>query len=337
MEDPYASVREILSVKDISTSLGRPVQIHHVDITCDGCESEPIIGKRFHCKVCEDIDLCETCTRGLFAARIEIAKQVGELPVPGNRKHSRPRNWISRIKSENSRTKWSALQESVPCLHPSHVFEQIISGPERAVVYTCDHEYAGDESFRVFLDAIPPSKTSCQDAAWIHCSHGELHYTSMEEEKRIMCALDEWDRVVSLATKSKSKVKAQDVDKVATKYMLKHGKWMIFPSSDKVDAVWSALSQSLCNRELGSCTEIKVSTRSPTDEKHVLLAYTEDYSDEDDVQSIARAIQRVLKEAGVGPLDDARMLYKPDIYTHLGVYSKNPFHLKPTIYTLSLD
>lgn len=61
---------------------GQSVQIHHVDITCDGCEMEPIIGNRFRCSICDDIDLCEACTRALLLARIKLAEEVGTLPEP---------------------------------------------------------------------------------------------------------------------------------------------------------------------------------------------------------------------------------------------------------------
>lgn len=33
----------------------------HSGVTCDGCESYPMQGLRFKCKVCKDYDLCEAC------------------------------------------------------------------------------------------------------------------------------------------------------------------------------------------------------------------------------------------------------------------------------------
>jgi hypothetical protein len=31
--------------------------------TCDGCDTKPIIGSRFHCTVCPDFDFCENCEK----------------------------------------------------------------------------------------------------------------------------------------------------------------------------------------------------------------------------------------------------------------------------------
>ena len=33
----------------------------HKHIHCDGCETYPVLGKRFKCIICKDCDLCESC------------------------------------------------------------------------------------------------------------------------------------------------------------------------------------------------------------------------------------------------------------------------------------
>ena len=37
-----------------------------------------------------------------------------------------------------------------------------------------------------------------------------------------------------------------------------------------------------------------------------------------------------------GLLQDWRLLYKADIYTHLGIYSRNEWQLKPTVHEARL-
>ena len=36
----------------------------HVGVTCDGCGCSPIVGTRFKCLVCVDVDLCAACHGG---------------------------------------------------------------------------------------------------------------------------------------------------------------------------------------------------------------------------------------------------------------------------------
>jgi hypothetical protein len=48
----------------------------------------------------------------------------------------------------------------------------------------------------------------------------------------------------------------------------------------------------------------------------VLLAYTRDCTDREDVQRVRRRLQQAIPP---GLLQDRRLLYKADIYTHLGI------------------
>lgn len=51
----------------------------------------------------------------------------------------RPRRWVAKLHSRDLAEKWAALQTAVPCLHPSHKFQKVVEGPERAVVFTTEH------------------------------------------------------------------------------------------------------------------------------------------------------------------------------------------------------
>jgi len=280
-------------------------------------------------------------------ARIKVAQEVGSLPQPGSTalKTKRPHRWIARVKSENSRVKWKALQDTVPCLHPTHTLQKVINGPERAVVFSCgldpnpdpnriDADTAMLEDLNKFLDILKPSKISCEDAAWLHCSLlKNLHYTSRADEQRIQEALVEWDELIEVKTPV-----SDDVDFIARKYKLMGGKWMIFPSRTESDTVWMRLCHVLIvEKSLGGCSEIKISTASKAnDNRHVLIAYTDDYSDRQDAFRVASEICRHLQSLCI-KMTDGRMLYKPDIHTHLGIYAKNPYNLKPTIYTKDVE
>lgn len=56
--------------------------IVHMDVTCDGCEEEPIVGDRFKCSKCPDTDLCGRCARGLVAGREQLARLPGAVQGP---------------------------------------------------------------------------------------------------------------------------------------------------------------------------------------------------------------------------------------------------------------
>lgn len=93
MADAFRDVRDALAARQGSPGSGWVVE--HNDVTCDGCEAEPIIGSRFRCTVCPDRDLCERCMRGMMAARLEISRggegswlrrqQPGGAPKPASR------------------------------------------------------------------------------------------------------------------------------------------------------------------------------------------------------------------------------------------------------------
>lgn len=38
-----------------------PAHNVHINVVCDGCRAQPIIGRRFKCMICFNFDLCETC------------------------------------------------------------------------------------------------------------------------------------------------------------------------------------------------------------------------------------------------------------------------------------
>ena len=314
---------DLLSAKDIGAVL--PLcEVHHLDITCDGCGAEPIVGKRFKCQLCRDVDLCEQCLRSLMAARISIQQEFGGdlQPSTSGRRGS---NWISRVKGNDPKRKWQALMETVPCLHRSHSFEHVRSGPERAIVFRstetgneCSEENGGtlDANMRaleVFLECLPPSKVMCTDAGWLHCVYGETsNYTDEDTERRIENAIESWDRLVE---RTKGKVAVSNVDSLAKKHNLMSGKWLFFPENGKeVDQAWGACTRTMLRQGgLGPCSEIKVSTHSPNgaDNKHVMLAYVRDYTNDYDVASAANAIKDALSGCGV-TLADPRLLFKAD-------------------------
>ena len=64
---------------------------------------------------------------------------MAQLSTPPPVQGGRPRRWVAKLHSRDLAEKWAALQTAVPCLHPSHKFQKVVEGPERAVVFTSGH------------------------------------------------------------------------------------------------------------------------------------------------------------------------------------------------------
>ena len=339
------------------------IVVFHPDITCDGCEKEPIIGQRFKCQVCEDRDLCQSCMRTLISARLAVSKECPDVfstntpqelsQSPG---HHRPRHWIEKLRGDNARDKWSVLIHAVPCLHPAHVFSRMDHGPERAVVlqlalHLDAREQPNTEAQRqaaLFLDTFPPSQSNCADVAWIivdvamppnvdtHPNPCILDACKPEdEEARVDAAAAEWE---VLPPHSKT---TESIETLVVRHKLpRRGKWIIFPKTwEEGDAAWRAVVTAAAQGRLSSssprsaCSQLKISSMNPIEPGFVLCAYTEDYGDEGDVMAVARELKRVLAHCG---LTDRRLLYKADVFTYLGIYSRNEWGIKPTIYSTTL-
>ena len=116
-------------------------------------------------------------------------------------------------------------------------------------------------------------------------------------------------------------VTPQTLDKISKDHNVITGKWMIFEESDKIDMLWGKLIYHLCvERQKGSA---KVSTWKKG-EKHVICVYVDDYTDLEEVNGLRKA----LKDIGV----DRRIGFKPDAYTHLGIYKENAWKIRPSRY-----
>ncbi|XP_052195482.1 auxin transport protein BIG isoform X2 [Diospyros lotus] len=85
-DDAVENIAPISVPAEVTTSAGGNSQImveedsmtSSVQYCCDGCSTVPILRRRWHCTICPDFDLCETCYEVLDADR---------LPPPHTRDH----------------------------------------------------------------------------------------------------------------------------------------------------------------------------------------------------------------------------------------------------------
>jgi hypothetical protein len=95
-----------------------------------------------------------------------------------------------------------------------------------------------------------------------------------------------------------------------------------FRLSEHIDDLWFTVAKAVVAGRLGLAA--KVSSKNPTEKTHVICVYNEDFTDEADV----KRIEKGLRELGI----HIKMSYKADIFTTLGIYAKNDFGIRPTIY-----
>lgn len=91
------------------------------------------------------------------------------------------------------------------------------------------------------------------------------------------------------------------------------GKWMLFISKDRINAVWDKIKIAIANGDLWST---KVSTSGTDYPTHAIMVYTKDYTDLKDVISVLDYLESSnLKSA------NETIFYKTDQQTGKGIYS----------------
>ncbi len=116
--------------------------------------------------------------------------------------------------------------------------------------------------------------------------------------------------------------------KLAKTYKSLSGKWLFFLSTGKdIDKAWASIARAVVAGECG--TTAKVSTCEGNGKNHVICVYNSDFTDHQSILDLESQIRR----AGIV----CRMTYKPDAFTHLGIYERNEWRLRPVIYVSEYD
>ncbi|XP_060951882.1 UPF0696 protein C11orf68 homolog [Limanda limanda] len=135
---------------------------------------------------------------------------------------------------------------------------------------------------------------------------------------------DSWDKLLS----SGRSVSFEAVKELALNHKVLSGKWLMhLDSGFKLDNAWECVARATLDGKISSA---KVSTFDPKgDPQQVICCYNQNFTDESDVVRLDSAI----RASGV----KCSLSYKPDVYTHLGIYRRNRWKLCPTIYESKFD
>lgn len=169
------------------------------------------------------------------------------------------------------------------------------------------------ENIRAFVTRWPPSKTPVSYCQWIearrHCPTAVIqpHIESMLASFQHLVASND----VTVAT----------LDHLAKENNVLSGKWLIFADVEEVDTLWEKVVQLVClQRKRGFA---KVSPNKDTDE-HVICVYVDDVTNHEEVQELRAQLRTIGVQKKIG--------FKLDAYTHLGIYARNPWGIRPNRY-----
>ena len=139
-------------------------------------------------------------------------------------------------------------------------------------------------------------------------------------------AQESWEQLKS----SRRPINLHTITDIAKAHGINKGKWLFYTSTGlKVDHLWSLIAQGVVEGQCG--ISATVSPYNPYDEagSHVIGVYNSDFTDYEQVMDLEQAIRML----GI----KCQMMYKPIIYSKLGIYSNNEWGLQPSIYKSVYD
>ena len=187
--------------------------------------------------------------------------------------------------------------------------------------------YDGSVPLSNFLAKAQPSQLTQDTAPWIYVNDmTRPHEESSFKDENVPAMLAEW-KAVNQAHRASPDELCDHILKIAHRYNCLSGKWMVFCKTEEVDQVWERIARAVVEGRLAPCNAAKVNPRdvSGSGNNHGIMVYTKDFSNKADVDC---ARSKLRSECGIVE----KISYKPDIYTHLGVYSHNEWGLRPSLY-----
>jgi len=180
------------------------------------------------------------------------------------------------------------------------------------IIYKWNEHTSSPNDIQSFLSRWPPSRTPASRCAWIAAKRGQRggQFEDVDGLRASFRALVKRPRQVTVTA----------VDNLARKHNVLGGKWLIYANPRDIDELWGKVVRLLClERKRG---EAKVSSNRGED--HVICVFMDDYTQVDEVNGLRDA----LREIGV----TKKIGFKPDVYTYVGIYARNPWNIRPSLY-----
>lgn len=205
------------------------------------------------------------------------------------------------------------------------------------------------ESVENFVERLRPSEsTSGFDGPWIWAANPHVEHHPVKQDLaglseqagkllreydsfRILMQRDMPGKVPSVIGRKltpKRKELEANLRKTALEHKVTSGKWMLFPSFDRLDYTWKCIVQATVENRLG--TMAKVATASTGRDQNVrpIFVYTRDFSDVEDVK---RVLDELVNLNLVKKDSEKGIWYKYDSYSHLGIENGNEYGLRASM------
>jgi len=180
------------------------------------------------------------------------------------------------------------------------------------------------------IEKVPASQQMEQLKMWLATNKpsqinrdsgiGWIAIKMTERSSKNLAAKEEWDKLEEEPT-------METVNQIAAKHQVTGGKWLCHVTRDSIDRVWQKLAIAMFSGGLGPTVYmVKVSPAAENGKnEHVICVYNPNYQD---VAQVMR-VENLMRSAGVS----TDLLYKPDIFSALGIYRNNKWGFRATIYS----
>lgn len=158
-------------------------------------------------------------------------------------------------------------------------------------------------------------------------------------EKDVKGLLKAWESLQHSVEKP-SDISVKEVFELAKKYNVTGGKWMFWAETGpRIDQLWAKVAKGIVYKEL-LAVNANVSTRNMTGAtprynhtthakenylvSHVVCIFNKNFLDFEEVCES----EKTIRDLGL----KLQLAYKPNVFTELDIFSKNPWNIHPIIY-----
>jgi len=222
---------------------------------------------------------------------------------------------------------------STPAAHrapPRHSVLQCGVAAQHLEAFLADHRPSLREAERLWVGKDP---TGAAPSGYT-CPSGLIEEAQRLEASRVLSH----DSVVALAKK----------------WRCLSGKWLLFVPEWRVDDLFAVVARRLREGSMACCTDVIVSPPGSygTDaHRFMLSAHCPDFTDRHHTVATGKSLRAAAREGLRAPAgtwgelcDDpfaapgkkVSLVFKPDIFSHLGIHRNNPYHIKTSLYVLDL-